>query len=97
MKIKKLNYTKQGYSYLKCTVQDCYEWGGAAICDSCGEKIKGDVFLIYILGQAFCSECFEDWTKRSKRYEDDIKLQKQNHNRWYKAHGFNTILESMEE
>lgn len=91
MKTKKLYYTKQGYSYLKCTAQDCYEWGGAAICDDCGETMTEDVYLIYILARAYCPKCFEDWQKRSTRYEEDLKLQRQNHERWYKAYGFKTI------
>nr|DAO96575.1 MAG TPA: envelope glycoprotein [Caudoviricetes sp.] len=27
MKKKRINYTKEGYSYLKCTEKDCYNWG----------------------------------------------------------------------
>lgn len=50
MKRKKLNYTKDGYSYLECTENDCYNWGGASICDFCGEKIHDTVYLIFILG-----------------------------------------------
>lgn len=91
MKIRELNYTKQGYSYLKCTAQDCYEWGGAAICDDCGEHMTEEVYLVYILARAYCPKCFDDWIKRATRYEDDLQLQKQNHERWYKAYGFNTI------
>lgn len=91
MKSRELLYTKQGYSYIKCTEQDCYEWGGAAICDDCGKHMAGDVYLIYILARAYCPECFEDWIRHSKRYESDLKLQEQNHKRWYKAYGFKTI------
>lgn len=91
MKTKQLHYTKQGYSYLKCTKKDCFEWGGAAICDYCGESMTADVYLIYILGRAYCPKCFEEWTQRAKKYEEDLYLQEQNHERWYKAYGFNTI------
>lgn len=91
MKLKKLNYTRQGYSYLNCTPKDCYEWGGAAICDSCGKNMTENVYLIYILGQAFCPDCFEDWANNATRYTEDLKLQEQNQERWYKYHGFNTI------
>ena len=44
MKNKKLEYTKHGYSYLKCKNKDCFEWGGMAICDYCGKFMKDDVF-----------------------------------------------------
>lgn len=84
---KELEYTKQGYSYVKCTRQDCLEWGGLGICDSCGELMDEPVYLIFVLGQAFCQKCFDEWKNRTKRYEEDIVLQKQNHIRWYKFHG----------
>lgn len=91
MLIKKLEYTNKGYSYIKCTKEDCFSWGGMAICDSCGEFMNQDVYLIFILGQAFCPKCFKEWLEHSKRYEEDLYLQKQNQERWYQAHGFRTI------
>lgn len=91
MKTKQLQYTNKGYSYIKCTKEECFAWGGMAICDSCGKSMNKEIYLIYVLGQAFCSECFNDWTNRSKRYEEDLYLQKQNQERWYQAHGFKAI------
>lgn len=91
MKTKKLEYTDKGYSYIKCAKEDCFNWGGLAICDSCGELMNEEVYLIYILGQAFCPKCFFEWIGRSKRYEEDLALQKQNHERWYRGYGFQTI------
>lgn len=82
----KIEYTKQGYSYVRCTKDDCFKWGGMAICDSCNEFMQENVYLIYILNQAFCEKCFKDWQKRSKKYDSDLQLQKQNHIAWYKAH-----------
>lgn len=88
MKKVKLNYNRQGYSYLKCKSNECFDWGGLAICDSCGKRMHGDVYLIFVLGSAYCEKCFKDWCERSKKYEEDLKLQKGNHIRWYKMHGF---------
>ena len=88
MKNKTLEYTKQGYSYIKCNTEDCFNWGGMAICDSCGERMEDDVYLIFILGRAYCPKCFKEWTERANRYEDDLQLQKECHERWYKYHGF---------
>lgn len=88
MKKAKLNYTKQGYSYIKCTKEDCFDWGGMAICDDCNEPMMEEVYLIFILGRAYCKKCFDNWLKRSKRYEEDLELQKQRHIAWYKAYGF---------
>ena len=88
MQEKKLYYTDKGYSYIKCNVSDCFRWGGCGICDSCGHYMQDDVYLIYILGQAFCPECFKEWLENSTKYEEDLDLQKKNHIKWYNAHGF---------
>lgn len=90
MKNKKIEYTNRGYSYIKCTKEDCLNWGGMAICDSCANFME-DTYLIFVLHQAFCPKCFKEWEKRSIRYEDDIRLQKEYQERWYKAHGFKTV------
>ena len=89
MKKAKLEYTKQGYSYIKCTSKECLEWGGLAICDDCSKPMIGEeVYLIFILGRAYCKKCFEEWIQRANRYEEDLDLQKQRHIAWYKAYGF---------
>lgn len=87
MKKVKIEYTKQGYSYIRCTKEDCFNWGGASICDDCNEPME-EIYLIFVLGEALCKKCFEKWKKQSKKYEEDLKLQEQNHIAWYKAHGF---------
>ena len=92
MKKAKLNYTKQGYSYIKCTREDCFNWGGGSICDNCGNPME-EMYLIFILGRALCQDCFDEWIERSTRYEEDLQLQRQNHLRWYKAHGFDVYEE----
>lgn len=48
MQTIKLENIKQGYSYIKYTKEDCFTWGGVAICDSCGEFMDEDVYLIFI-------------------------------------------------
>lgn len=93
MKQAKLNYTKQGYSYIKCTKEDCFNWGGAAICDNCDELMEEEIYLIFILGRALCKNCFEEWAENTTRYEEDLQLQNQNHLKWYKAHGFDVYEE----
>ena len=91
MKTKRLEYTNKGYSYIKCTKEDCFDWGGMAICDSCGTPMFEDVYLIFILHQVFCPKCFNEWLEHAKRYEDDLKLQDECQERWYMVHGFKTI------
>lgn len=91
MKKVELKYTDKGYSYVECTKEDCYNWGGSAICDCCNEKIEGTVYLIFVLHCAYCQKCFEEWKERSTRYKEDIYLQKQSQIYWYKAYGFEVI------
>ena len=91
MKNKELKYTDKGYSYIECTKDDCFNWGGLAICDCCGKPMFEKIYLIFILASAYCPQCFKEWLEHSKRYEDDLYLQKQNHERWYLAHGFKAI------
>lgn len=91
MQTKKLNYTSTGYSYIKCSNTDCFKWGGAAICDRCGNYMVDDVYLIFILNSAYCTKCFNEWITKSKRYKEDIQLQNKHQERWYLNHGFKTI------
>ena len=88
MKKAKLDYTKQGYSYIKCTKEDCLGWGGFAICDDCNKEMEEEIYLIFISGRALCKDCFEEWKKYSKRYKEDLDLQKERHLEWYRLHGF---------
>ena len=89
MKKVKLKYTKQGYSYIQCTREDCIAWGGMSICDDCGNDMLGnEIYLIFILGRAFCKKCFEDWQERAIRYTEDLQLQRERHIEYYKAYGF---------
>lgn len=88
MKEAKLNYTPQGYSYIKCTPEDCYNWGGKCICDDCNEKMNEEVYLIFILGRAYCKKCFDEWVNRSKKYSEDLKLQEERQVEFYNAYGF---------
>ncbi len=80
----RIKYTEKGYSYIECNVEECLQWGGIGVCDYCGQFMKDKIYLIYILNSAYCPKCFEEWKKRSIRDEDDIKLQKLYHLRYYK-------------
>lgn len=93
MKKVGLFYTDKGYSYVKCTKEDCLNWGGLAICDNCNKNFE-EGYLVYVLNSALCPECFEDWIKRSVQYEEDLRLQKRNHINYYKSHGFEVFSEN---
>ena len=94
MKKVGLFYTDKGYSYIKCTKEDCLNWGGLAICDDCNKTMEDEIYLIYVLGLALCKDCFENWLKRSVRYEEDLYNQSQNHIKFYKRYGFEVFEEN---
>lgn len=88
---EKIKYTPQGFSYIDITIFDCLSWGGLGICDGCGKPHK-ELKLIYVLHDTYCNKCFDTWLKRSAKYskediEYDLKIQKENHIKWYKYHG----------
>lgn len=84
---KEIKYTNQGYSYVECTREECFSWGGACVCDDCNENIEDTVYLIFVLGRALCKKCFEEWKKQSKVYAEDLQLQNERHVNYYIAHG----------
>lgn len=86
----RIKYTPQGFSYVDVTVAECVKWGGYCICNSCNE-ICGDLKLIYVLGDTYCTKCFKEWVERNKnmKKEDikhDLAYQNQNHIEWYGYH-----------
>lgn len=93
MKKVGLFYTDKGYSYIKCTKEDCLNWGGLAICDDCSKSFE-EGYLVYVLNRALCPECFNDWIKRSVGYEEDLYNQSQNHIEFYERYGFEVFEEN---
>ena len=86
----RIKYTPQGFSYVDVTMEECLAWGGLCICNECNE-ICNDLKLVYILGDTYCTKCFNDWLERSKNYskEDiayDLALQNGRDKEWYSYH-----------
>lgn len=71
-------------------LEENINWGGYCICDSCDKQvICENMYLIFVLGDVYCRECFEKWVKRTKKYNEkdineDLKLQKEKSFKWYK-------------
>ena len=91
MKRVKVKYTPQGYSYIECNRYDCFSWGGAAVCDSCGKNMQDKVYLIYILNSAYCPECFKEWEKSATKFKEDLSNQNKYDTKWFQVHGFETL------
>lgn len=88
---KKIEYTKQGYSYVRCNNKECYSWGGACICDNCSKVMHNNIYLIYVLNSAICENCFKEWIEDARKYEEDLQLQKQNHINYYNFYGLEVL------
>jgi len=91
MKLDKIKYTQQGFSYVDVGIFEIINWGGAGICDGCGEGPFRKMKLIWVLHDTYCEKCFNEWLERCKSYskEDinyDLDLQKDNDIKWYKMH-----------
>ena len=89
--MSKIKYTPQGFSYVDVNLTDCINWGGLGICAGC-DKISNEAKLIFVLGDIYCNECFNDWLVRCRKYkkediEYDLNLQKENDIKWYQYHG----------
>ena len=89
--MKEVKYTPQGFSYVDVGIFEVINWGGAGICNYCGIGPFSDLKLVWVLGDTYCTQCFNEWLERAKNYskkdiEEDLELQKDNDIRWYKAH-----------
>lgn len=90
--LKRIKYTKEGFSYVEVTPLECINWGGFCICNSCGDvNFLKNNYLVFVLGDLYCEKCFNEWKNRDKKLSQydidfDLKLQKENHIEFYKAH-----------
>lgn len=67
---------------IRCTVQDCVNWGGYGVCDTCNKSrlldtgdedaLRDHMYLCPELGsRALCEQCFEEHKKQVKWYKED--------------------------
>lgn len=87
---REIKYTPQGYSYVDVSLEECLNWGGAGICAMC-DKIHEELKLIYVLGDVYCNNCFNEWLERQKKYiksdiEYDMKAQERNDKKFYECY-----------
>lgn len=62
---------KKGFGVIRTSSIECLSWGGMAICDSCN-KAANPGYLVCVLNHWLCADCFKDWYKHAKRYQEDI-------------------------
>jgi len=73
---------KQGFKIIKLTADEARkiwgEYGGAGICDKCGEYQDHVHYCYYVavLNWFMCPKCFNEWLKRAKKYREDEAFEK---------------------
>lgn len=89
--MKTIKYTPQGFSYIDVNYIDVLLWGGYGICNGCNRGPFKHMKLVFVLGDTYCEECFNEWLERANKYaiediESDLQYQKAHHIDWYKYH-----------
>ena len=58
---------------IRVTVEECFSWGGFAVCDLCNADSDVYMYLCPELGsRALCEKCFEEHKGRVKFYQEDV-------------------------
>lgn len=60
--------------------------GGYGICDFCNTPSKTG-YYIAVINKWYCLECYSDFCKRSKRYDEDARIEEKNYERYAKMFG----------
>ena len=71
--MKKLK-TKNGLTAYKVTLEENQTIGGFGICDECGKETE-EGYLVPVLNHYQCEGCFENFSKRAKRYPEDDHIE----------------------
>lgn len=90
--MSRVKYTEQGFSYVEVTDFECFNWGGMCLCNHCNEQYD-KLYLVYVLNDTYCEECFNAFVERSKKssqedIEHDLWIQNENdeHLKWYSCY-----------
>lgn len=75
---------KKGFRVIKTSNTECIEWGGAAVCDHCNAAASFG-YLVSVLNHWICPECFDEWYKGAKRYEEDMPYEQRRMNEYKSA------------
>lgn len=68
---------KEGHDEIaiRVTTEECFSWGGYAICDLCNEIGDPFMYLCPELGsKALCQSCFDEHKEHVRFYEEDKKF-----------------------
>ena len=59
----------------RASATETYEFGGAGICDECGEFAPHG-FLVPVLNHYQCESCFQEFNARAIAYPEDAEIEK---------------------
>lgn len=70
----RIKTTKSGMKYIAVSKEECCNWGGYGLCDKCNNKFdKG--YLVGILRECFCKECFKKYLLNYQMTQEDLYYQ----------------------
>ncbi len=71
----------KGFRVIKISRAEVNEiLGGYGICDFCN-KARPTGYYIAVLNSWYCPECYNEWMKTAKRYDEDIPFEERNFQR----------------
>lgn len=71
----------KGFKVIEMSMVEVNELlGGYGICDFCN-KASFTGYYIAVLNSWYCPECYEDFLKKAKRYDEDIPIEERNFER----------------
>ena len=65
-----------GYVVYKISAEECFSFGGAAICDDCNTFCPQGGYLVPVLNYFMCAHCFWEWNESCKFYPEDLEFER---------------------
>lgn len=74
----KIHQNDKGFKVIRTeSLTEALKLGSVAICDSCN-KTSFTGFYIAVLDRWYCDECYAEWYRTAKRYEEDSAIEDRN-------------------
>lgn len=71
----KIEENSKGFKVIEMTATEVWQiFGGYGICDYCNCNSDSG-YYIAVLYSWYCPECYQEWIKRAKRYQNDMKIE----------------------
>lgn len=67
---------KVGYVVYRISAEECFTFGGAAICDECNKFCSNGGYLIPVLNHFMCDDCYNEWNSFCTFYPEDLDFER---------------------